>query len=152
MSALFLYRRPVLAKLAAKAGERAGLEVACQPVDDYDGGGGYQMVIAPLEDLGVLSERGISGEVRLVLYARQAHERAAELPPEATPLELPFRVDELADVLNEAAGSSPAKAPMSPAGPDSSSSQLSQPSETYKILAVDDDLFYRRLYIAKAIA
>jgi DNA-binding response OmpR family regulator len=149
VSALFLYRRPVLAKLANKAAAQAGLEVTCESVGAF-AGGSYEVAVVPLEDLQEL--RPLLGSARLVVYARQAHERAADLPAGVTPLELPFRVAELLEVLGGTEPSGPT-GPTSPAGQtseaptrDGAPLEPPPPAAEYKILAVDDDLFYRRLY------
>lgn len=142
--ALFLHERPVLAKLAERAGREARVEVVCRPVDQYAGEAVLRPVIAPLDRLEELQAQGLPEGADLILYARQARERLAELPEGAIPLELPFRVAELAALLRAPADL--AKAAPEPAMGDGRPVTPPPPTAEYKILAVDDDLVVRRLY------
>ncbi len=159
MSVLFLHRRPLLAKLAARAGREKDVEVTSRAIDDISGvaWSTFRQVIAPLDDLEVLREAGLGDETALVLYARQAEERQAELPKDAKALELPFRVADLAALL-ERDEATPTPDPTSAAGSErldgrdgrdgrnEKPSEPPPPSDRYKVLAVDDDLVIRRLY------
>ena len=141
MSALFLYKRPLLAKLAQKAGELSGVHVTCKPIEAFSDEAQYDVVIAPLEEAGELRAKGPRVGAQLVLYARQAHERKKELPEGATGLDLPFRVSELAEILTRlAGGQSKGKPTVETARPAEGTAR------TVKVLAVDDDLVIRRLY------
>ena len=153
MIGLFLYRREVLARLATRAGEKAGFDVQSMGVDAYEGTGtAYDVLIVPAEELSVVRDRGIPAGARLVVYGRASDRSSLELPSDAAFLASPFRVDELAALL---APVGPASVPRSPPSsnkparppPDNAPARTAyHGDERYKILAVDDDRILRRLY------
>lgn len=147
MNVLFLHRREPLARIAARACAQAGVEVNCVAVDLFEGAGrDADTVIAPLDDLARIEERGLPTGARLVLYTRDIEGRRAEIPEGAALLESPFRVSDLVAILRE-------QAPLpSPSTQPGASSAAREATETeaggsgYKILAVDDDVVIRRIY------
>ena len=140
MSVLFVYRRQPLAMVAVRAAEAAGLPVTCVTVRDFTAGSmDADVVIAPLEDLALLQERGLPESARLVVYGRDVAAHASDLPGSATTLESPFRIPDLAALLERpgTAGEAPAPDAAETAG---------EGGGGYRILAADDDVVIRRIY------
>lgn len=153
MTALFLYRRQVLARLAARAGEKAGVSVESVAVEALGGfGPEHGIVIVPVEDARRLAES--LGDRRVIVYGRASERDVADLRG-ATFLVSPFRVDDLAQLLQSNAPALESAEPSGAASPASGPkphrpSNLPPPEpgahDRYKILAVDDDRLIRRLY------
>jgi len=160
VSTLFLYRRDALVPLAARAGEAAGVRVICRHADDPAGHAGFGLVVTPLEDLDATRSKRAGDQVTIVAYGR--HGASRELPAGVVPLQYPFRAADLAAVLSRH-GREPERErerererePVVPPLHDSSTSTTTGEGEGtgagadeggHRVLAVDDDLFYRRLY------
>jgi DNA-binding response OmpR family regulator len=162
MTVLFVYRRDVLVRVAARAAEKAGLSfesVAAEGCDRLDPRA--RVVVLPIEDVMRLGA-GLPPSTRMVVYGR-ASERGQSTFPGASFLVSPFRVDDLAGLLESLAprtAPSPAYAAAQPASPGPDPQAPAQPApsspppsrtppekpDKYKILAVDDDRIIRRLY------
>ncbi|MBW2261582.1 MAG: response regulator, partial [Deltaproteobacteria bacterium] len=142
MSVLFVYRRQPLAMVAVRAAEAAGTPITCASVRDCTTRNmEADVVIVPLEDLAALQERGLPTSARLVVYGRDIDKHAAGLPDCAEPLESPFRVSELAAILERpgASGGEPASGMTTTAPGD-------EGRGGYRILVADDDVVIRRIY------
>ncbi|MCU0691292.1 MAG: response regulator, partial [Polyangiaceae bacterium] len=160
MSAVFLYRRDVLARLAARAGAKARVEMSCVEVDSFEEAAcKARVVVIPAEDLRLLQERGIPGGAAVVVYGRRSEREGLALPQGAEYLESPFRVDELAALLRppqanvqwQSTGAAREHERPAQMATTTSTGALARPtaattSARYKILAVDDDRILRRLY------
>ena len=161
MTALFVYRREVLARLAARAAAKANVVLQSIAVEQFEGTKpGHRVVVLPVEDLARIQDRGLAADARIVVYGRSS-ELAAVTLPGATFLVAPFRVDELAGLLESLvptglgpASAKPAPTPEEPATrPRVKPTRTAAPGEPqvegeerYRILAVDDDRIIRRLY------
>lgn len=171
MTALFVYRREVLARLAVRAAAKANVALQSIAVEQFEGTKpGHRVVVLPVEDLAQIQDRGLASDARIVIYGRSS-ELAAVTLPGATFLVAPFRVDELAGLLESLVpmglGPAPAKPVPAPAAPAKPVPAPEEPAtrprvkptrtaapgephaegeERYRILAVDDDRIIRRLY------
>lgn len=166
MSVLFLHRDELLAKVAAKAGERSGVRVTACPVEAFAGvEAGTRVVVVPWDDVATAAAAAVEAGARLVVYGRDAMRRAAELPERAVPLGCPFRAADLGALIGPAPGpacapapgtpppaADPALAPRAPAvaatapTPTAPEGEVAGEGRGYRILAVDDDAMIRRIY------
>lgn len=159
MTALFVYRREVLARLASRAAAKANMPLQSVAVEAFEGTKPeHRVAVVPVEDVDTIRDRGLGADVRVIVYGR-ASERGNVSVPGATYLVSPFRVDDLASLLQSLAPLPAAADPVPAAGmakrpatcpPPAPKAPRAGPGphgdEQYKILAVDDDRIIRRLY------